>query len=472
MSRTDLFFLIFNIILSICLGVFGILFCCIAMPYKIFDDEELEELTDSYNSAPLMNITKSTIKNFYKNALFGGYKGFEGGHKYKKCSHLFSGTCESDNKYDIYCPSGSEDTEDWKVDKKTCVDYYEIKSFSYDFIKDSYYYSDKLPNSMSYSVLLSNYTVEKNEKCPDEKKSCGLLSKEKKLCFPIEEECPINDIIINNQTEYSEDNIVYKSIIFGNDYIHYTNEKNDNQIILDLLLSIENPLSKIEISDKLYKRIFKLHELERESYFSGNIDDIRVYKKIFDTGITLQELFQSYEVLNIIKKEPNYKTKYLDSKLFIYKKYPVPLNGKSIDDVNNMNDNYSKAFTKSIIIYVILIMTLFFNVFIISKYSKSPRLLFYFILTIFHVIILILFITNIKVLIHKDILIYYKDKDFHRIQLLIFNIVYFIYAVCQNLSSIYIIMERRRESQNEINKPNDDLNENQINLLPNSNQYN
>ena len=468
MSRTDLFFLIFNIILSICLGLFGILFCCIAMPYEIFDYEEIKELEDSYFSAPLMSITKSTIKKFYKNALFGGYKGFEGGHKYNECSHLFSGTCESDNKYDIYCPSGSDDTEDWKVDKKTCVDYYEIKSFSYDFIKDSYYYSDKLPDSMSYSVLLSNYTVEKNEKCPDEKKSCGLLCKEKKLCFPIEEECPINDIIINNQAEYSENNIVYKSIIFGNDYIHYTNEKNDNQIILDLLISIENPLSKIETSKKLYKKIFKLHELERESYFSGNIDDIRVYKKIFDTGISLQELFQSYEVLNIIKKEPNYKTKYLDSKLFIYKKYPVPLNGKSIDDVINMNDNYSKAFTKSIIIYAILIMTVFLIVFIIPK----KFLLFYFILTIFHVIILILFITNIKVLIHKDILIYYKDKDFHRIQLLIFNIVYFTYAVCQNLSSVYFIMERRRESENEINKPNDDINKNQINLLPNSNQYN
>ena len=162
----------------------------------------------------------------------------------------------------------------------------------------------------------------------------------------------------------------------------------------------------------------------------------------------------------------------MDSKLFIYKKYPVPLNGKSIDDVNNMNDNYSKTFLKTIIIYIMLIMTIFVNVFIISKYSKSPRLTCYFILTIFHIVILILFINNIKVLIHKDILIYYKDKDFHRIQLLIFNIVYFTYAVCQNLSSIYLIMERRRESENEINKPNDDLNENQINLLPNSNQYN
>ena len=451
-------------IFCICFAVFGVLFCCIAMPHKIFDDKELKELTDSYNSAPLMNITKSPIKNYYKNALFGGYKGFEGGHKYKKCSHLFSGTCESDKYRDMYCPSGSDDTEDWKVDKKTCVDYYEINSFSYDFIKDSYYYSEKLPHSMSYSFLLSNYTVEKNEKCPDEKKSCGLLSKEKKLCFPIEEECPINDIIINNQEEYSENNIVYKSIKFGNDYIHYTNEKNDNQIILDLLISLENPLSKIETSDKLYKKIFKLHELERESYFSGNIDDIRVYKKIYDTGITLQELFQLYEVLNIIKKEANYKTKYLDSKLFIYKKYPVPLNGKSIGDAKNMNDNYSKAFLNSFLLYALLFVTLFPNAYIMSVYSDSVIIIFYLVLTALHVIILVLFIKNIKLLTHSDILIYYKDKDFHRIQLLIFNIAYLAYAVCQNLSSIYIIIRGIRKKKNEIN-----INENQINLLPYSN---
>ena len=462
MSRTELFFLIFNIIVSTCLSVFGMIFCGITIPQRIFEDDELNELTDSYNSVPLMNITKSTIKNSHKNALFGGYKGFQGGHKYKKCSHLFWGTCESNNKDDIYCPI--EDGNDWKVDKKTCVDYYEINSFSYDFIKDSYYYSDKLSKNISYSVLLSNYTVEKKEKCPDKKKSCGLLCKEKKLCFPIEEECPINDIIINNQEEYSENNIVYKSIKFGNDYIHYTNEKNDNQITLDLIISIENPLSKIETSDKLYKKIFKLHELERESYFSGNIDDIRVYKKIYDTGITLQELFQLYEVLNIIKKEANYKTKYLDSKLFIYKKYPVPLNGKSIGDAKNMNDNYSKAFLNSFLLYALLFVTLFPNAYIMSVYSDSVIIIFYLVLTALHVIILVLFIKNIKLLTHSDILIYYKDKDFHRIQLLIFNIAYLAYAVCQNLSSIYIIIRGIRKKKNEIN-----INENQINLLPYSN---
>ena len=103
-----------------------------------FLHDELRELKDSYNSAPLMNITYSAIRIPNKKALFGGYKGLQGVHKYKKFDYLFSGTCESDKNYDVYCPSESDEEEDLKVDKGTCVDYYEIKSFSYDFLKDRY----------------------------------------------------------------------------------------------------------------------------------------------------------------------------------------------------------------------------------------------------------------------------------------------------------------------------------------------
>ena len=46
--------------------------------------------------------------------------------------------------------------------------------------------------SQTYENLLTNTTSKK--KCPNTKKSCGLLNKDIRLCLPIEEECPINDI--------------------------------------------------------------------------------------------------------------------------------------------------------------------------------------------------------------------------------------------------------------------------------------
>ena len=80
-----------------------------------------------------------------------------------------------------------------------------------------------------------------------------------------------------------------------NRYFHYTNEKINNQIIFDLLFSIENPLSKIEINKKFYKNIFRLHNRENDAYFSGNIDHIKAYKKLFNTEISFREFYNYYK---------------------------------------------------------------------------------------------------------------------------------------------------------------------------------
>lgn len=119
-----------------------------------------------------------------------------------------------------------------------------------------------------------------NGKCPEGKKKCGFLYKGSMLCFNIEDECPINDIIFNENKEYVDNNITYKTIkINENEYIHYTNEKTNNQIIFDLILSIEHPLSKIEIPRKEYlKTIFKLSRYEYENYYKGNINNIKSFK--------------------------------------------------------------------------------------------------------------------------------------------------------------------------------------------------
>ena len=171
----------------------------------------------------------------------------------------------------------------------------------------------------TYKDLVSS-TVNKDKECPKNKKNCGLLNKDIKLCLPIEEKCPINDIVINNKATYNENGLNYSSIEFGDNYIHFTNEKTSNDIIFDLILSIESPLSIVEIEGKSKEKdIFKLHKNEDEEYFSGNIKDIRGYKKLFDTGMTLKDLFNLYGKFDIIQTEPYYKAEYYFSKIYIYK---------------------------------------------------------------------------------------------------------------------------------------------------------
>lgn len=57
--------------------------------------------------------------------------------------------------------------------------------------------------------------------------------------------------LFNNNPNHIEGNISYASLkIDDNEYIHFTNEKTDNQIAFDLLMSLEHPVSKIELLEK------------------------------------------------------------------------------------------------------------------------------------------------------------------------------------------------------------------------------
>ena len=80
-----------------------------------------------------------------------------------------------------------------------------------------------------------------------------------------------------------------------NEYIHYTNEKINNQILFDLILSIEHPASKIEISKKEHNNIFQLNKYENNYYYKGNIDNVKSLKKIYNTNITYEQRLKIYD---------------------------------------------------------------------------------------------------------------------------------------------------------------------------------
>ena len=445
MARITCFLQVVNVGIIPLFGLISFLISQFVIPSEILDIIEFDEIKSSLNSTPLMGIEVRDTNQNDKTALFGEYKGLKGGHTYPDCSVLFPSTCDSDLNKVVTCETYT-DTEDGReyydfaVNKERCVDYTTIKSFPYAFLEGKYYYAEKM--SQTYEDLLKN-TISKKKKCPKTKKSCGLLNKDIRLCLPIEEECPINDIIINNQSTYSENSINYKSVTFGDKYIHYTNEKTDNDIIFNLSLSIENPLSKIETREKDKNKIFKLHKLEEASYFSGNIENIRAYKKLADTGITFKGLFKSYGKFDTIQTEPYYRAEYFYSKIYIYIKYPVPLNIKSFEEIKNAHESYRNAYDYIGVFFFIYCITIFASILMIIKLKY--RELGYVLLTFAHIIIIVFFILSCKEIYNSRQFTLYKDKNHHRIQLLIVNIVFAIVTIFHNLSSLYVLREKIKE---------------------------
>ena len=445
---------VINVISPFVLAFVGIFVVAFNYPSHIFDTNELKELEDSYSLKPLMNIidSKSEINQLSLYPLLGKYNGFKGGHKYKRCGALFSGTCDDDkNLKDIYCPTQISNYHDghgyeyqydytdyYVLDKSTCVDYPTIPETNYTYYKGKYLYSKKFDN-MTYTSLKTK-AISKNEKCPNGQKKCGILNNDLILCLNIEENCPINDIVINSLSEYYINNISYNTIEINKDeYFHFTNEQVDNQIIFDLVISLEHPLSKIELSEENYYTTFQCHEYEDVFYYRGNVQNIKSYQKIYDTKITYRELLETNKLYYKVLEEKYYRKQHFPSKVYIYKKYPIPITKLTYQEVNDLDDDYFACFVLNFVSCGFLFVTCVF--YSLTVLSRSYRVIFYIILCIFDISICLFFFLKIKFLTNREIFYneYYSftDKDLHRYQLLCFHATYTALAIFHNICAIY-----------------------------------
>jgi len=281
----------------------------------------------------------------------------------------------------------------------------------YQSMQNIYFYVKKKSKEYSYQNL-TKYTVKKGENCPINKKQCGYLNEYLILCLNDTDICPINDIIIKNKSTFSVDNIAYNHIQFMDDkYIHYTNEKTDNKIIFDLLFSIEHPLLIIEINNKDYSKIFRLHYTEINYYYNGSIDNIKVYKQIYNTGITLRQFFNSIRRLNDFESMSSFKKECLNSSLYIYKKYSVPylITSKQISELYN---KYS-TLGNNLILNFILILLAFLNYgFIFS--NSMIYILFYVLMLFADFAVIYFFAEDLSTFTSPGISVNFKDKDYAR----------------------------------------------------------
>ena len=426
------------------LGFIGIFVCAFKIPSNLFDYLEKLQIINMYNSRPIMDIIVSDDELSYKNTtypLLGKYNGINGGHKYIGCYKTFSGTCYDDIKAgkEVYCPGA--DTKR-KLIYEYCINNTNIPETNYTIYKSKYLYAEKTMRKTRYETLLPN-AISENQPCPNNQKKCGHLNEGLVICYDINETCPINDIIFDNNSNHFEGNINYTSLqINESEYIHFTNEKTDNQIIFDLILSIEHPLSKIELPENEETNTFQLHEKEIEMYYIGNIEGIKTLKQLYNTNMTYEEIAKTYDIYDQMINDERYKKSKFKSNMFIYKKNPIPFSSYTKKDIFDFNDGYHLAYVLNYVIDGFLIASTFFIILlaVIGEY----RIFLYLGLTLFNGAIIAFFSISIKYLSNSEIfnssIGSFADKDFHRIQLLILYSFYLSLTILENLSGLLMYL--------------------------------
>ena len=205
--------------------------------------------------------------------------------------------------------------------------------------KDKYYNNSFLTNLYNHQYMdYIPYVISNDEECKGYKKKCGIFDTTNNiLCLPLNEKCPINDIMIGNKKSFNNNkihNIKYNEYKLTDDLsLYYTNEAINNSIIVDLLLS-ENgicayPINRTGEKNGMFEHYCDQRILGKYKY---NLN----YKKVnFD-----------------MNKEEKYDL-FVSNYIGVKKKCSSSLNGKkfikSIKDIKNKNQ-FSNNFYCSIFI--------------------------------------------------------------------------------------------------------------------------
>jgi len=107
-----------------------------------------------------------------------------------------------------------------KSTKKAMYNFFDTKLYSKIFKVDYLTYLERI-------IRIKDGTY-----CKQEFKQCGYIDNENAFCVLPQENCPINDIKINNETSIQDYNTI--KLIEGKYYLHYTNKKTKNILISDL----------------------------------------------------------------------------------------------------------------------------------------------------------------------------------------------------------------------------------------------
>ena len=362
--------------------------------------------------------------------------------------------------------------------KTDCIPIPAIPPMKYKILKNNRICTTNIKkNYFDYYKL----SVVNNSKCNNGYKPCGYLDKfDRILCLPQNDECPINDIVYNNQNSFYYNNMTYKTIkINDNEYIHYTNQNIKGYIIIGLSSIFGNvPCGSHEINFEVTSILDNFGTcIKDSSKIVDKTGDYFYYKYL--TNYTIENFFNENGMKEYIFENNDYKEKknnlikifavgYIGiSSYFIKEKKPkVTFTSDIISYINTKSNCSFICFILIIILggYSVIAIPISMNIGnIIAKLITVG---------IENLILLILIIcASIEILMGNLIFVplgqfpsfYFENMyeykqngignaDFWTyIGLFIFNILFFIYFIKNRKEKSHILLEQQINNENNIN---------------------
>lgn len=189
-------------------------------------------------------------------------------------------------------------------------------------------------NKKKYLELIGRNNIQ----CEETFKKCGILdSKNNILCLPLNENCPVNKIIID-KNEIAPSDFNYTTLPLNDSfYFHFTNESINSSIIISLKLSEGNLCLNPERHNSM-KKDYELY-FSYDKCFCENEFDYR-YNEI--DSIEKQVLFNENGINDLVKTLPNFT---VDGNLYLYSRNYIGLNNEFA--IKNGNKNKLESFINS-----------------------------------------------------------------------------------------------------------------------------
>ena len=317
-----------------------------------------------FKEIPIFEMYSPIFSNYgcdsnYKKISLGEWPGIENGCN---CLTINSQHINKNHRNGLFKGKCSENEIE-----EGCKEINEKKPINYYFYKGRIFCKQKL--NYNYYTYLKFSTV---GNCPEGFKQCGILdSLNRIMCLKESEKCPINKVIINNNST-SPDDFGYTVIDLDDDfYLHYTNEDVNNYIITGFNLS-EGKICANPFFHNLNN--FEQYFLEKNFNFSGcnkeyndNLYDEKSYFEL-DT-ITREKLLEDNNLLSYINSLPNYPINNLQSTLTLFSKTYTGFHQNCIND-NKLSseiwtsiiDNTKDSKTYIIIVLVFTIIALLLSI--------------------------------------------------------------------------------------------------------------
>ena len=189
---------------------------------------------------------------------------------------------------------------------------------------------------------------------------------------------------------------------------------------------------------------------------------MKVYKQIYNTEFTLEESLKSLGKFEELIKKPEFKTEYLDSNLFLYKKYAVPLliTTKKCNELNKEIGKFD-SLGNNLIINVILAFLGILN----YGFTYANGMIYipiYILMLVLDSGVIFFATQDLSTFTSPGIIfVHFKEKDYFRVFNLTFRIIYLVYAFLQNFVAIFFWVYRcKKERQRKANSEYDSLNGN------------